>query len=149
MSTDLEQRFHTRLVNSYSEVGRSTGYWAHRFRQKVLSVGGLQAARDWLARKDHPSGLDRVISVGRPDLALEAIVLEDPWDQLFTPGERAIARRRLEEAIARHRSAEPPTGGRPDARDAPGPRLDLIWKDRPSSGFIASGPLRPAAGRIS
>src|SRR3990170_3488380 len=60
MSTDLGRRFHEMLVKSYWDVGRATGYWAHRFRQKVVRVGGLQAARDWLARKDIPSGLDRV-----------------------------------------------------------------------------------------
>jgi uncharacterized protein YuzE len=103
-SPDLEGRFHEMLVNSYWDVGRATGYWAHRFRQKVVRVGGLQAARDWLARKDIPSGLDRVVSMGRPDLALESMVLEDPWNQLFTPAELAIARDRLRQAIARRQS---------------------------------------------
>jgi hypothetical protein len=101
-SPGLEERFHEMLLQSYRDVGRATGYWAHRFRQKVVRVGGVRAAKDWLAKKEIPSGLDRVIEVGRPDLALEAIVLADPWSQLFTPAERAIARRRLDEALARH-----------------------------------------------
>jgi hypothetical protein len=78
MSTDLESRFHEILLQSYRDVGKTTGYWAHRFRQKVVRVGGVQAAKDWLAKKEIPSGLDRVIEVGRPELALEEIVLENP-----------------------------------------------------------------------
>jgi hypothetical protein len=105
MSTGLESRFHEMLLQSYRDVGRTTGYWANRFRQKVIRVGGVQAAKDWLAKKEIPSGLDRVIEVGRPDLALESIVQDEPWNQLFTPAELAIARQRLEAAIARHARA--------------------------------------------
>lgn len=103
MSETLEERFHRRLESSYWEVGKATSYWASRFLQKVRRVGGLQAAREWLdPQKDTAAGLDRVVSVGRPDLSLEAMVLEEEWMELFTPEERRIARERLDAAIARH-----------------------------------------------
>jgi hypothetical protein len=44
-----------------------------------------------------------VVSVGRADLSLEAMVLEEEWKELFTPEERRIARERLDGAIARRR----------------------------------------------
>ncbi|HEX8211942.1 MAG TPA: hypothetical protein VF584_17330 [Longimicrobium sp.] len=104
MSETLEERFHRKLESSYWEVGRATSYWANRFLQKVRRVGGLQASREWLdAKKDTAAGLDRVVSVGRADLSLEAMVLEEEWKELFTPEERRIARERLDAAIARHR----------------------------------------------
>jgi 5-methylcytosine-specific restriction protein A len=109
MPETLEERFHRRLESSYWEVGKATSYWASRFLQKVRRVGGLQAAREWLdSKKDSAAGLDRVVSVGRPELSLEGMVLEDEWKELFTPEERRIARERLDAAISRHRGGHLP-----------------------------------------
>jgi hypothetical protein len=54
----LEEQFHDEMVDLYKKTGRETGYWAHRYLQKVKRVGGLKAAHDWLNPKiDSTSGL--------------------------------------------------------------------------------------------
>ena len=96
MQSNLERRFDTLMLDLYWVTGKATGYWAHRWLQKVRRVGGLQAARDWLRPTKVPAaGLERLVKERRLDLSLEAIVLQEPWRTLFTSEELNVARERL------------------------------------------------------
>ena len=99
MTDSLEQQFHQRMQDLYWDAGRAVGYWASRYLQKVRRVGGLQAARDWLRRDAGPAaGLEKLIEANRLDLSVEALVLQEPWRQLFSQEELEVAQRRLNEA---------------------------------------------------
>jgi hypothetical protein len=74
----------------------SQGYWAYRFLAKVNRVRGRQAAKDWLRpTKRVPTGLERLAKEHHLDLSVEALVLQEPWSELFTEDELNVARERL------------------------------------------------------
>lgn len=96
MKSQLESEFHEEMVSIFDKSGKATGYWPRRFLQKVRKVGGLQAAREWLSPvKGLSPGLQRLAKEKRIDLSMEALVLKEPWSQLFTEDEIKQARRRL------------------------------------------------------
>ncbi|NJL90662.1 MAG: hypothetical protein HC916_13405 [Coleofasciculaceae cyanobacterium SM2_1_6] len=102
----LEDRLHEEMIAIYQNVGRETGYWAHRYLQRVRRVGGLQAAKDWLKPTSNPtSGLQRLVEINRLDLSLEALVLQQPWSSLFTSEELSVAQKRLN-AVSSFRLSE-------------------------------------------
>ncbi|MBA3943959.1 MAG: hypothetical protein H0X37_05280 [Herpetosiphonaceae bacterium] len=80
----------------YQVWGKELKYWASRYLQKVRKDGGLQAAKEWLARKGPTDGLQRLAKEHRLDLAMEALVLKEPWRELFSEDELRIASERLE-----------------------------------------------------
>lgn len=96
-SLSLEDQLHEEMIAIYKNVGRETGYWAHRYLQRVKRVGGLQAAKDWLKpnKKSPTSGLQRLVEINRLDLSVEALVLRPPWSSLFTSEELSVAQERL------------------------------------------------------
>jgi len=105
----LEEQFHDEMVNLYTKTGRETGYWAHRYLQKVKRVGGLQAAHDWLKPGiDSTSGLQRLMEKNRIDLSFEALVLRSSWSSLFTAEELQIAQQRLNNSASLRLSEEVP-----------------------------------------
>lgn len=92
----LEAQLHEEMIAIYQNIGRETKYWPRRYLQRVKSVGGLQAAKDWLKPKSSPtSGLQKLVEINRLDLSLEALVLRQPWSSLFTSEELHVARKRL------------------------------------------------------
>jgi len=96
MKPQLEAEFHEEMVSIFRKSGEATGYWPRRFLQKVRRVGGLQAAREWLNPGTGLSpGLQRLAKEKRIDLSMEALVLKEPWSQLFTEDEIKQAKRRL------------------------------------------------------
>lgn len=96
MNEDLIAKFHEKALQVYEEGKRATGYRGTRYLQKVRKDGGLKAAKSWLKRRgknDAPTGgFLKLVDFGRLDVSLEAQVIQDPWAQLFTPEELAIAR---------------------------------------------------------
>jgi hypothetical protein len=63
----------------------------------VSEEGGLKAAKTLLHADGYSEGLKALWEKGRLDITMEAIVIQEPWSQLFTIDELATARRRLEE----------------------------------------------------
>ena len=89
------------MISIYYKAGHETGYWANRFLQMVRKDGGFQAARQWLKpEKGLSPGLQRLAKEKRVDLSMEALVLRDPWKELFTDQELKEARKRVE-AVSR------------------------------------------------
>lgn len=96
MTSQLEEQFHQEMLSIHPKSGRATGYWPNRFLQKVKNRGGLLAAKDWLKlEKGLSPGLQRLAKEGRTDLSMEALVLKEPWRQLFSTEELKEAKRRL------------------------------------------------------
>lgn len=94
---DLESRFHQEMLDLYWAAGKAIGYWANYYLRKVRRVGGIQAAKEWLQpKKNETAGLERLARENRLDLSVEALVLREPWDQLFTEDELKMAKDRLD-----------------------------------------------------
>ena len=97
--TDLEARFEQEMVEKvYRVAGRETGYWAGYFLRSVKQHGGVGAARRLLRRDGVSHGLAKLAQLERLDLAMETLVLDPRFQELFTEAERAIATRHLEAA---------------------------------------------------
>lgn len=75
------------------------GYKGHRFRAMLKAKHGFHVAKELLKPlrlKGLPSGFVDIIVAHRPDLTMEAVVLERRWQRLFGQHE-------IDEAIRRFR----------------------------------------------
>jgi len=57
----------------------------------------LQAAKSLLHAEGYSEGLTALWELGRLDITMEAVVIQQPWCELFTDEELATARTRLQE----------------------------------------------------
>lgn len=92
---DLTEAF----IEGYRAAGEATGYWGRRFLQAVKRNGGLATAQRMLLPRNEAQrkGLDSLIEHNRPDLSVEAIVLQPRFQSLFTEDQLKIAKERLGE----------------------------------------------------
>ena len=96
MPHDLEDRFHVAMLKIYDNASAAcSGYRPTRFRQLVVEIGGLATAKQLLRGKTPASGFTELFICGRLDLSMEALVLTEPWNQLFSSAELAESKRRL------------------------------------------------------
>jgi 5-methylcytosine-specific restriction protein A len=96
---NLEDDLTAALVDAYQRSGEEVGYWAHRFIRAVRRNGGLVNSKRMLKPRTsgQRAGLDALLEAGRPDLTVEAIVLQPRFHELFSDDERAVASERLGE----------------------------------------------------
>ncbi len=92
---EVEARFHGRMLAILDIALRDLRYDAAHVRALVEARGGIEAARAVLAQPGLTGGLEEFAAAGRPDLSIETLVLEQPFDALFTAEELAAARERL------------------------------------------------------
>ncbi len=89
--------FHEAMVDIYRRAKSEAQYNATYFLGMLSDIGGFETAK-YLIRTDKPSlGYTALYDRGRLDLTVEAEVLRPDWDDLFTPEDRQMARKRLTE----------------------------------------------------
>lgn len=95
----LEDELTVALLDGYQRAGDDVGYWGHRFRQAVRNKGGLSTAKRMMKPRNsgQRKGLDALLDAGRPDLTVEAIILQPKFRDLFTTAELSVASERLGE----------------------------------------------------
>ena len=96
MTTRLEDDFHREMENLYHaavELGLCPTY----FLRMVSEHGGVATARRLLNASEVQPGLTDLWEIGRLDLSMEALVLQERWEALFSDEERQMARKRLED----------------------------------------------------
>ncbi len=93
---NLEERFHEAMLGIYEEAA-TFDYRPTYFLRMVNEQGGLSAARSLLNGAELTEGLVRLWQEDRLDISVEALVLREPWNALFTAEELAKARHLLEE----------------------------------------------------
>lgn len=93
----LEDELTTAFIDGYQVAGKEVGYWGRRFLQAVKRKGGLATAKRMLLPRNEGQrkGLDALLEANRPELTVEAIVLQPRFQSLFTAGELAAAKERL------------------------------------------------------
>lgn len=96
---NLEDELTAALTDGYQRSGDEVGYWGTRFIQAVRRNGGLATAKRMLKPRNagQRKGLDALLEANRPDLTLEAIILQPTFRSLFNDGELAVAAERLGE----------------------------------------------------
>src|SRR5436190_13754923 len=108
----LESELHQTLLDNFTRAGRETGYWGKYFLRELRKKGGLATTRRMLLPSRSATaapGFQALLDAGRTDLSVEAIALNPRFKKLFTEGELAEARRRLDGVpdYARRRPTEP------------------------------------------
>ena len=93
----LKDQFHQDMVSIYETAKKELKYNASYFIQMVAEYGGVKTAQKLLAMPEPSSGFTVLWDYERLDLSVEALVLRDEYDSLFTNEERTIARNRLEQ----------------------------------------------------
>lgn len=95
----LEDELTAAFIEGYKVAGKEVGYWGHRFRQAVVRNGGLATAKRMLLPRNagQRKGLDALLEANRPELTVEAIVLQPRFRSLFAPAELTAAKERLGE----------------------------------------------------
>lgn len=95
----LEDELTHVMIENCEAASREIGYRANRHLQAIKRKGGLARAKDMLRprTKDQRSGLDRLLEANRPDLSVEALVIDSRFQNLFTTEEQETASRRLEQ----------------------------------------------------
>jgi len=93
---NIETQFAHAMIGVY-ETAKKHNYNATYFKRMIDQYGGLQAAKRLLATSDIQTGLMELWSRKLLDTSMEAIVLQERFQSLFTEAEIAEARRRLTE----------------------------------------------------
>lgn len=85
----------TRAMRRICENSTRIGYRPGYLLDMIENSNGSAAAKSLIARPQVSEGFSRLWELGRPDLTVEALILEPRWATVFSDAERAIARRRL------------------------------------------------------
>ena len=94
MSASLEAEFQRAMLNIYYAAAE-VDYRPTRIRQMVHEHGGVAAAKRLLSGPVAQSGLTTLWELGRLDISMEALVVQERWEPLFSDAERQAARDRL------------------------------------------------------
>jgi hypothetical protein len=97
MADDREASFDAAMMDVYRRALQECGYNAARFLQMLYEHRGLGTARILLHAAKVSEGYIALWERKRLDLTVEALILNDDWQPLFTGAERAIAQKRLTE----------------------------------------------------
>jgi len=94
--TSLEEQFHHAMIGVY-ENAKEHDYFATYFKRMLDEYGGRQTAKRLLAKQEMQEGLMKLWDMKLLDQSMEALVVQERFNPLFTNAEIAEARRRLEE----------------------------------------------------
>jgi 5-methylcytosine-specific restriction protein A len=94
---NLENKLTDALIEAYQRGGEEVGYWGRRFLQAVRRKGGLATAKRMLEPRNpgQRAGLDALLNANRPDLTMEAVLLQSQFRPLFSEAELQVAAERL------------------------------------------------------
>jgi len=95
----IEDELTAAFIEGYRIAGKEVGYWGRRFLQAVKNKGGLATAKRMLLPRNagQRKGLDALLEANRPELSVEAIILQEKFQPLFTATEITVAKERLGE----------------------------------------------------
>jgi hypothetical protein len=90
----IRDEFNARLRAAMDECA-NLGYPPNRIRQMFDASHPVEVAKRLVVSGDFQEGFRAVIAMGRPDLTIESIMLEERYSSLFTAQELQAARWRL------------------------------------------------------
>lgn len=93
----LENKFNGDMKNIYFMAKRDLGYTATRFMQLVSQKGGLQAAKQLIAKVGGTYGFEVLWENKRLDLSIEVHVLKPEYTSLFSEIEKQLCIDRLKQ----------------------------------------------------
>jgi hypothetical protein len=97
----LEAEFQSACQQAVEECKRLAYPPRDWIRMMNAPGGAVAGARRLLSTGHIQSGFERLILMGRPDLTVEAAVLDPRWHELFSDAHREAARWRLSQALGK------------------------------------------------
>jgi len=94
-AANIQLKFTEYLLELARRSNDELHYHPGYFIKMVKTQGGVGAAKTLLAQPLPADGFSILKKLGRPDLTLEAAVLEQRWSSMFSATELATARARL------------------------------------------------------
>lgn len=91
---DLEQEFTIVCLGAIADC-RSLGYDPSVWMRMVKDHGAVEAARRLIKSSELQDGLKRLLRMGRIELTVEYVIIQERWHDLFTEDERRAAEWRL------------------------------------------------------
>ena len=91
----LEINFEKEMYRIYRDAFEKCKYRAHIFHGMLQDYGGLLTAKKLLSQHGLQHGFEKLSQLGYAHITMEALVLREPWRQLFTQKEREVAIARL------------------------------------------------------
>ena len=92
---DLEKQFNKEMVAIYNRAKTECKYDATYLLKMISKEGGLKTAKHLINVKYVSEGFEKLFTLKRLDLTVEALVLTKPWHELFNSKELEIATKRL------------------------------------------------------
>jgi len=92
---DLEKQFNKAMVAIYNRAKTECQYNATYLLKMISEEGGLKTAKNLLNAKYVSEGFEKLFTLKRLDLTVEALVLTKPWCELFNSKELETAIKRL------------------------------------------------------
>lgn len=84
---DLSTEFTQELIEKCRISKEECGYYPSRFIQTIAQRGGVETARFLIAKAGISDGFEKLQSLGRLELSMEATVVEPRFAPLFTDDE--------------------------------------------------------------
>lgn len=94
----IKDRFTMEMVRIYDRCREGSDYVPSYFIRMVMGDGGVETAKSLLSTSEIQEGFIKLWENNRLDLSMEALVIKEPWNKLFTKDELKEAERRLREA---------------------------------------------------
>ena len=92
----LENQFHQAMLDIHNKAKEHERYGSY-FKRMIDQHGGVIAAKRLLEKQEIQQGLRKLWELNLLNLSMEALVIQERFQPLFTSEEIAEARRRLEE----------------------------------------------------
>jgi hypothetical protein len=93
--TPLEKEFEAAMLDTYDQTSQFH-YYPTYFLRMVQEYGGVGAAKRLLAAPNAQQGLYKLWELGGLDFSMEALVIQEKYQSLFTAEELAEAHKRLD-----------------------------------------------------
>jgi hypothetical protein len=91
---ELAQEFHAAMLTTYEE-GVKRGYYPTYFLGMLHEYGGVETAKRLLAKHEVQSGLIKLYELDLLASSMEAYVIKEHFQPLFSTEEIQVARQRL------------------------------------------------------
>lgn len=95
--TDLEKKFFEKMKNIYIKADKECGYRATRFLQMLGEKGGVGTAKSLISKPGGTEGFTNLWELGRLELSVEALVIQEEFQSLFSQDEIESCKNRLKE----------------------------------------------------
>ena len=93
----LKEKFHNKMIEIYKIADKEYGYRPTRFLNLLSELGGVETAKNLINKAEATDGFTKLWELNRLDLSVEALVIAEEFQPLFTDKEIETCKNRLAE----------------------------------------------------